>query len=96
MTFADFSKIKDTSSETFFILPILSLPSQHIKFISCSDFIYIISSRVFPNKQCLSCFHHASIKACPVLPSSIETGTGRQLETAGSKVVSEERHKVTL
>lgn len=62
----------------------------------------------FPNKQCLSCSYlptlhpsrspaaPPSIKACPVLSSGIETGTGRWLGTGGSKVMSEERHRVTV
>lgn len=62
----------------------------------------------FPNKQRLSYFYAlafhpslspaapSSIKACPVLSSGIETGTGRWFGATGSKDMSEERHRVTV
>lgn len=78
------------------------LPLQKIKSISCFDLIYIISegfptSSVFHISVQLSLSPAASsINACPVLLSGLETGTGRSLGTGGSKVVSEERQRVTV
>lgn len=83
---------------------LLSLPSAQIKSASCFHFIYIISSSGFPTS---SVFHvsirpsllpaaPSSIKARPVLSSCIETGTGRWSGTGGSKVMSEEPHRVTV
>lgn len=110
VTVAGFSKIKETSCETVFILPVLKTLTSF-----CKNKIHVLFllhlhnfQQGFPNKHCLSCLYppalhpslstaaSSSIKACPVFLSGIETGTGRWSGTGGLKVMSEERHRVTV
>ena len=99
MTVAGFSEIKEANPLTS-----SSLYKNHLLFqLHLHNF-----QQGFSNKQCLSYFYPlalhpslspaacSSIKACPVLSSGIETGTGCWLGTGRSWVMSEERHSLTL
>lgn len=105
-----FSKIKETCCETVFILPVLKTLTSFSKNKIHVLFLLHLHNfqQGFPNKHCLSCLYpptlhpsrstaaSSSIKACPVFLSGIETGTGRWSGTGGLKVMSEERHRVTV